>query len=41
MPDIVDDAGGESEPQMQTTEVHDHGLLGPVRLVRERQPARG
>ena len=34
VPDIVTEWGG-SEPQMQTTEVHDHGLLGPVRLLRE------
>ena len=25
---------GEGGPQMQTTEVHAHGLLGPVRLIR-------
>ena len=24
----------EREHRMQTTEVHDHGLLGPVRLIR-------
>jgi hypothetical protein len=34
VPDIVTRLGG-TEPRMQTTEVHDHGLLGPVRLVRE------
>ena len=34
VPDIVTQWGG-NEPQMQTTTVHDHGLLGPVRLVRE------
>ena len=32
--DIVTTWGG-NEPQMQSTEVHDHGLLGPVRLLRE------
>ena len=32
--DIVRELAG-LEPGMQTTEVHDHGLLGPVRLVRE------
>jgi hypothetical protein len=26
---------GAAEPQMQTTTVHDHGLLGPVKLLRE------
>jgi len=30
--DIMSEIGGQA-PQMQTTEVHDHGLLGPVRLV--------
>ena len=34
VPDIVTKWGG-IEPRMQITEVHDHGLLGPVRLVRE------
>ncbi len=34
VPDILTQIGG-TEPRMQTTEVHDHGLLGPVRLVRE------
>ena len=34
VPDIVTRQSGV-EPRMQTTEVHDHGLLGPVRLVRE------
>ena len=29
------------EIKMQTTEVHDHGLLGPVRLLRVPSPARG
>jgi len=33
--DIVTDFS-PVEPQMQTTEVHDHGLLGPVRLLRVR-----
>ena len=33
VPDIVAELGGLGEA-MQTTEVHDHGLLGPVRLVR-------
>jgi hypothetical protein len=33
VPDIITQLGG-AEPQMQTTTVHDHGLLGPVRLVR-------
>ena len=32
--DIATELGG-IEPRMQSTEVHDHGLLGPVRLVRE------
>jgi hypothetical protein len=34
VPDIVTEIGG-MEPRMQTTEVHDHGLLGPVRLLRQ------
>jgi hypothetical protein len=34
VPDIVTRQSGV-EPRMQTTEVHDYGLLGPVRLVRE------
>ena len=34
VPDIVAQIAGTG-PQLQTTEVHDHGLLGPVRLVRE------
>jgi hypothetical protein len=34
VPDIVTQWGG-NEPQMQSTTVHDHGLLGPVRLLRE------
>jgi hypothetical protein len=34
VPDIIWQISG-GEPQMQTTEVHDHGLLGPVRLLRE------
>ena len=34
IPDIVTRIAG-IEPRMQTTEVHDHGLLGPVRLRRE------
>ena len=34
VPDIVGQLGG-TEPRMQATEVHEHGLLGPVRLVRE------
>ena len=34
VPDIVTSWGG-IEPQMQSTSVHDHGLLGPVRLMRE------
>ena len=34
VPDVMSQLGG-IEPRMQTTEVHDHGLLGPVRLVRE------
>jgi hypothetical protein len=32
--DIVTQWGG-NDPQMQTATVHDHGLLGPVRLLRE------
>src|SRR6185503_18895843 len=34
VPDIMSDLGG-GERRMQTTEAHDYGLLGPVRLVRE------
>lgn len=34
VPDIIWQISG-GEPQMQTTDVHDHGLLGPVRLIRE------
>ncbi len=34
VPDINTQWAG-SEPRMQTTDVHAHGLLGPVRLVRE------
>ena len=34
VPDIVTEIAGTG-PRMQTTEVHDHGLLGPVRLLRE------
>lgn len=34
VPDIMALLGG-LEPRMQTTEVHDYGLLGPVRLLRE------
>src|SRR4029453_17826977 len=34
VPDILTQLSG-SEPRMQATEAHDHGLLGPVRLVRE------
>lgn len=34
VPDILMELAG-MEPRMQTTEVHDHGLLGPVRLLRE------
>jgi hypothetical protein len=33
--DILAPLGGAG-PQMQTTDVRDHGLLGPVRLLRER-----
>jgi hypothetical protein len=33
VPDIMALLGG-MEPRMQTTEVHNHGLLGPVRLLR-------
>lgn len=33
VPDIITQLAG-MEPRMQTTEVHDHGLLGPVGLVR-------
>ena len=32
--DVVSELAG-MEPRMQTTEVHEYGLLGPVRLVRE------
>jgi hypothetical protein len=32
--DIVMD-WGDHEPRMQSSEVHAHGLLGPVRLVRD------
>ncbi len=39
VPDIVTQVSGV-EPRMQTTEVHDHGLLGPVRLLREEEPRR-
>ena len=34
VPDITA-TWAEIEPRMQTTTVHDHGLLGPVRLMRE------
>jgi hypothetical protein len=34
VPDIVTSWGG-IEPQMQSTSVHDHGLPGLVRLMRE------
>ena len=34
VPDVVTRLAG-MEPRMQTTDVHEHGLLGPVRLVRE------
>ena len=34
LPDIITQIGG-GEPGMQTTDVHDHGLLGPVRLQQE------
>jgi hypothetical protein len=34
VPDMVASWGG-IDPQMQSTSVHDHGLLGPVRLMRE------
>lgn len=34
VPDIVTQIAGTGT-RMQTTEVHDHGLLGPVRLIRE------
>ena len=34
VPDILGQLGG-MESRMQATEVHEHGLLGPVRLVRE------
>jgi hypothetical protein len=33
VPDIVMELAGDS--RMQTTHVRDHGLLGPVRLVRD------
>ena len=33
VPDIVAELNGLDDA-MQTTEVHDHGLLGPVRLLR-------
>ena len=36
--DIVSTFGGKE--QMQKTEVHDHGLLGPVRVLREATAAR-
>jgi len=36
VPDIMALLGG-MEPRMQTTEVHNHGLLGPVRLLRQAQ----
>ena len=35
VPDIVADLAGLGDV-MQTTEVHDHGLLGPVQLMRTR-----
>ena len=34
LPDVMAMIGG-GEPAMQTTEVRDYGLLGPVRLIRE------
>jgi hypothetical protein len=34
VPDIIGELAG-GERRMQTTEVHDYGLLGPVRLLRE------
>ena len=34
VPDVISEVTG-METRMQATEVHDHGLLGPVRLVRE------
>ena len=34
VPDIIWQISGEGE-RMQTTDVHDHGLLGPVRLLRD------
>ena len=34
VPDVAADLFGQGG-QMQTTVVHDHGLLGPVRLIRE------
>lgn len=39
VPDIMTEIGG-MEPRMQTTEVRDHGLLGPVRLLRQPTSAR-
>jgi hypothetical protein len=33
VPDIVAELSGRGDA-MQSTDVHDHGLLGPVRLVR-------
>lgn len=33
LPDVVASLGGQ-QPRMQQTEPHDHGLLGPVRLLR-------
>ena len=35
VPDFVTVVAAGVETRMQTTEVRDHGLLGPVRLVRE------
>ncbi len=32
--DVMSEIGGR-EPRMHSTEVHQYGLLGPVRLVRE------
>jgi hypothetical protein len=34
VPDVVTQLTG-MEPRMQSTDVHEHGLLGPVRLIRE------
>ena len=34
VPDVVSELA-RMEPRMQTTEVHEYGLLGPVRLMRE------